>query len=277
MQASPPDVVAQLKDATGAQAAATAYYESLTEKGIKLRTKVEEAQADVAALERALVSALLKRKDADERLEAVKRLVGATVQATGPTIAPTTQAAAPYSTYCALARQLESLSTPGAEATVKLDMQAFAAKIGCTTIADFPMAEYFKRQLSDWLKAAPGATLETPASVPVPVVQAPTWAATTPVPVHVTATVTAAAVASLAPTARPANAPTEGGEDSRLKHREPGKVESLAVPSQSRALRRTAIQTERDEIRQRIHADSRRQSELDAEDAAEFSDTEAAS
>ena len=80
----------------------------------------------------------------------------------------------------------------------------------------------------------------------------------------------------MAPTARAANAPTDGGEDARLKHRAPGKVESLAVPPQSRVLRRTVIKTEVDEIRQRILADSRRQSELDAEYAAE-SDAEAAS
>ena len=162
-----PDLLEQLAEATAAEAAAVEYENALFSKGCELQVKLEEAQADVAALTVAYRKAQQQSTEAAIKMAAVRCAVGAQGTTTGPAATPVAPAAPAQATFMAtvdatLARELEALNSQGAEERIRLEMKTFAARVGCT-MDDFPMTRYLTERAAGMRLAVTGVTSVKPA------------------------------------------------------------------------------------------------------------------
>ena len=109
----------------------------LTDKGLALRVALDNAQADLDALAKALFRAQLQREDAEAALAAVQQAVGAQAPVPGFAAAPTVQTVTAYSTWhanadVAFSRHAAALSGPDAEAELLRDMKERMPELGRT-------------------------------------------------------------------------------------------------------------------------------------------------
>ena len=265
-----PDLLEQLAEATAAEAAAVEYENALLSKGCELQVKLEEAQADVAALTVAYRKAQQQSTEAAIKMAAVRCAVGAQGTTTGPAATPVAPAAPAQATFMAtvdatLARELEALNSQGAEERIRLEMKTFAARVGCT-MDDFPMTRYLTERAVEMRLAVTGVTSVKPEDRPLPAEPFPPMA------------VMAASVAK-APLARPAVAPSESGAsgESLLPKRDPLK-EGTRLPAQVRVsptqeAREARGKHQREEERQARMARRRDEEERDeAEAVADLSE-----
>ena len=167
-----PDLLEQLAEATAAEAAAVEYENALLSKGCELQVKLEEAQADVAALTVAYRKAQQQSTEAAIKMAAVRCAVGAQGTTTGPAATPVAPAAPAQATFMAtvdatLARELEALNSQGAEERIRLEMKTFAARVGCT-MDDFPMTRYLTERAVEMRLAVTGVTSVKPEDRPLP-------------------------------------------------------------------------------------------------------------
>ena len=156
------------------------------------------------------------------------------------------------------ARQLESLSAPGAEEQIRQEMESFATLWGCTLQSGFSLARY--------LATRAAAVREELASATASETRTPAMAATAP---------GIAKVPAARPAARPAAAPAEGnaGGESRLPARDPCKQESISETSRAQVAKEACAKAQREAERQarlarnRIEKDGIEAEAVDDDDA----------
>ena len=241
-----------LNERSVTEKAAEAHRDAMEKKCNLLRSRLEVAQENATAAELALQNAIASLSDAVVAREAA----AAACVATAP-VAPAmpAQETCRETLRCAVdarfVQEVNALSSPGAEESIQLEMQAYADLWGCTK-ETLPMARYMAERAAAMRKEVTGGAPMKPADTTTSVAQVPP--------------------------ARPAAAPTEGSAEGesriqpRVSTKEGDRLPAQAHASPSQEAKTTCAEVRRASLRKdaiesaRALEDFELQEKEDAED-----------